>query len=154
MDAGDPGTVELCFAAISPANRDISGARSAGLEPATFSVRSQDTCVCSCIWMLKNRISKPTSYSGCSQLFTWVTVKSLSTTLASNDQPAAFRCGEGRSSRKLISGTEIHWKPSFREEPLSEVRWVNTVNAHLTVGARLLVIEVLPGWCVAFSARS
>ena len=44
-------------------------------------IRSQNTCVCSRIWMLKNRISKPTSYSGCSQLFTWVTVKSLSKTV-------------------------------------------------------------------------
>ncbi len=48
------------------------------------------------------------------QLFTWVTVKSLSTTVASDDQPATFRCGEGvpsrkpgfriRASRKLASG--------------------------------------------------
>src|SRR5215212_11201828 len=56
-------------------------ARSAGLEPATFSVRSQDTDVCTCIWLFKNRLSKPASYSGCSQLFTWVTVKSLSKTV-------------------------------------------------------------------------
>ena len=34
---------------ILPANRSVSEARSAGLEPATFSVRSQDTGVCSCL---------------------------------------------------------------------------------------------------------
>src|SRR5919112_5459907 len=79
------------------------GARSAGLEPATFSVRRQDTCVYSCIWMFKNRLPKPTFRSRCLQLFTWVTVKSLSSTLASKDQPAAFPCGKGSLSRKLIS---------------------------------------------------
>ena len=35
----------------------LLGARSAGLEPATFYVRSQDTCVCSRIWWFKNRLS-------------------------------------------------------------------------------------------------
>src|SRR5215217_1344797 len=85
-------------------------------------IRSQDTCVCSCLWLFKNRLSKLTSRSGCSQLFTWVTVKSLSTIVASNDQPAAFRCGEGSSSRNLIIGTQIHWKPGFREEPFSSAR--------------------------------
>ena len=50
-----------------------------------------------------NCLSKPTSYSSCSQLFTWVTVKSLSTAVASEEQTAAFRCGEGGSSRKPSS---------------------------------------------------
>jgi hypothetical protein len=65
-------------------------ARSAGLEPAAFSVRSQDTGVYSCLWLFENRLSKQTSDAGCSQLFTWVTVKSLSTTIASEEQTAAF----------------------------------------------------------------
>ena len=98
-----------------PAKGGILVARSAGLEPATFSVRSQDTCVYSGLRLLQNCLPKPNYRSRCLQLFTWVTVKSLSTTLASNDQPAAFRCGKGSSSRKLISGTEIHWKSGFRE---------------------------------------
>jgi hypothetical protein len=34
----------------------ICAARSAGLEPAPFSVRSQDTHVCSRIWLFKNRL--------------------------------------------------------------------------------------------------
>jgi hypothetical protein len=63
-------------------------------------IRSQDTYVCSCLWLFKNRISKPTFRSRRLQLFTCVTVKSLSSTVASNQQPAAFRCGEGRSFRK------------------------------------------------------
>src|ERR671921_1552402 len=95
------------------------GVRSAVLEPATFSVRSQDTYVYSGLRPLQNCLPKPNCRSRCLQLFTWVAVKSLSTTLASNDQPAAFRCGKGSSSRKLISGTEIHWKSGFREAPYS-----------------------------------
>jgi hypothetical protein len=42
-----------------------------------------------------------------------------------------------------LAGFRVHHLPEayFREEPLSEVSWVNRVNAHLTVGARLLVIK-------------
>ena len=101
-------------------------ARSAGLEPAIVPVRSQDTCVCSCIWLFKTRLPKPPFSSSRLQLFTCVTVKSLSTIVASNDQPAAFGCGEGGSSRKLISGSEIHWKPGFREYSPSR-RWLNNL---------------------------
>ena len=83
----------------TPPFAGLSLARSAGLEPATFSVRSQDTGVYSCLWLFENRLSKQTSDAGCSQLFTWVTVKSLSTTGASDEQTAAFRYEEGGSSR-------------------------------------------------------
>src|SRR5919112_3820524 len=51
----------------------------------------------------RNRLSEPTSDVGCSQLFTWVTVKSMSTAVASNDQVAAFRSEKGGSSRKPSS---------------------------------------------------
>jgi hypothetical protein len=63
-----------------------------------------------------------------------------------------FRLGAPSS----LAGFREHPMPEayFREEPLLEVRWVNRVNAHLTVGARLLVMKVLPGWCVASSVRS
>src|SRR5919107_4794877 len=62
-----------------------SCARSAGLEPATFSVRSQDTCVYSCLRLLQNCLSKPTCRFRCLQLFTRVTVKSLSIAVASDE---------------------------------------------------------------------
>src|SRR5215208_4849738 len=107
---------------VLPAKRGILVARSAVLEPATFSVRSQDTCVYSGLRLLQNCLPKPNCRSRCLQLFTRITVKSLSTTVASKDQPAAFRCGKGSSSRKLISGTEIHWKSGFREAPYSDSR--------------------------------
>ena len=48
-------------------------------------IRSQDTCVYGCLWLFKYRLSKPTSHSGCSQLFAWVTVASLSTAVASDE---------------------------------------------------------------------
>ena len=42
---------------IFPANRGISGARSAGLEPATFSVRSLTTYVLGCLPVSRNLLS-------------------------------------------------------------------------------------------------
>jgi hypothetical protein len=44
---------------VFTANHSVSLARSAGLEPATFSVRSQNTCVCSCLWLFRIGLLKP-----------------------------------------------------------------------------------------------
>lgn len=45
-------------------------------------IRSQNEYVYSYLWLLRHRLSKPSSHSSCSQLFTWVTAKSLSKTVA------------------------------------------------------------------------
>ena len=72
--------------------------------------RSQDTDVYSCLWLLQNCLSKPTSYSSCSQLFTWVTVDHLGNCQISVNR-RGFRGANRRLSlwrRRVFSETELH----------------------------------------------
>jgi hypothetical protein len=89
-------------------------------------IRSQDTGVYSCLWLYKNRLSKPTSHSGCSQLFSGVTVKSLLTTMASDERNAAFRYGEEKYFQK----------PSLQHSPFSETQ--NSLYPAESLGSHVL----------------